>query len=61
MEPIFIEDVPSPMIEEIMNQLFESSFSTTIPIIEDVEALAKTNNETPPETLVETRTKTQPT
>ena len=61
MEPIVIEDVPSSVNEPRMNQQFENSVSTTIPIIEDVEALAKTHNETPPETLVETRTKTQPT
>ena len=50
MEPIVIEGVPSSVIEEGMNQWFKNSFSTTIPIIKDVE--------TPAETLVETLAET---
>ena len=47
VEPIGIGDFPSPMTEERMNQQFENSFSTTIPIIEDVETPTETHNETP--------------
>ena len=64
MEAIFIEDVPSPMTEEKLNQRFENSFLTSIPIIEYAETPAettiKTHDETPVETLAETGNKNQP-
>ena len=50
MEPIVIEDVPSSMNEARMNQQFENSVSTIVPIIEDAE--------TPTETHAETRIET---
>ena len=50
MEPVIIEDVPFSMTEEGMNQQFRNSFSSEIPIIEDVE----TSVETPAETVIET-------
>ena len=58
MEPIVIEDVPSSMIEEGMNPRFENSFSSTIPIIEDVETPTKTPTETPAETPAGTSVET---
>ena len=65
MELIVIEDVPSYMADEGMNLQFENSFSTTIPIIKDIETPTKTpieiHDETSVETLAETCTKTQPT
>ena len=65
VDPIVIEDVSSSMIDEGMNPWFENSFSSAIPIIEDVETLAKKpikiHDETPAERLAETHTKTQPT
>ena len=65
MELIVIEDVPSHMTEEGMNQQFENSFSTTIPIIEVAESPfetpIETHDETPAETLADTHTKTQAT
>ena len=65
VEPIATKDVPSLMITKSMNQQFENSFSTTIPIIEDDktrdETPNETHDETSAETLAETCTKTQPT
>ena len=55
MEPLVIEDVPSSMSEERMNQQYSSH--TVVPIIEDVES----PTETPVETHTETTIETQPT
>ena len=63
VEPIFIEDVPSYMIDEGMNPQFGNSFNSVIPIIEYVETPAKMpieiHDKTTTETLAETHTKTQ--
>ena len=56
LEPIVIEDVPSSVTEERMNEQFENLVGTTNPIIEDVE----THVETPIETLAETHIETTP-
>ena len=53
MQPVVIEDVPFSMTEEGTNQQFGNSFSSEIPIIEDVE----TSVETPAETTIETPAK----
>ena len=51
VEPIFIEDVPSPMTDEGMNLQFENSFSSAIPIIEYVETLIEIHDKKLAETL----------
>ena len=42
MEPIIIEDVPSPMTNETIPEWVEIPIGTTIPILEDVETHAET-------------------
>ena len=48
VEPIFIEDVPSPMTEETIHERVEFQIGTAILIVEDVE----THVETPVETHI---------
>ena len=52
MDPLFIEDVPSSVTEERMNQKYPSNIA--IPIIEDVEIPIETPVETQRETFIET-------
>ena len=58
VEPVVMEDVPFSMNEDGTNQQFGNSFSSEIPIIEDVETSvetpAETTIETPAETVIET-------
>ena len=53
VEPLVIEDVPSSVSEEMMNQQY--SPHTTIPIIEDVEIPTETPFEKHRETTIETK------
>ena len=53
VEPLVIEDVPSSMYEERMNQQYLSNI--VIPIIEDVESPTKTSTETKGEIVIETK------
>ena len=55
VEPLVIEDVPSSVTEERLNQQYPSN--TTIPVIKDGES----PTETPPETHGETFIETHPT
>ena len=52
VEPLIIEDVPSFVFEERMNQQYSSN--AAIPIIEDVEIPTETPAETNRETTIET-------
>ena len=52
VEPLVIEDVPSSVSEERMNQQYSSH--TAVPVIEDVESPIETPAETHRETTIET-------
>ena len=52
MEPLVIEDVPSSVSEERMNQHYSSHI--VVPIIEDVESPTETPAETKREIVIET-------
>ena len=47
VEPIVIEDFPSPMTEERIPEWMEIPIGTTIPILEDAETHAETPAKTP--------------
>ena len=53
VEPLIIEDVPSSMHEERMNQHYLSNTST--PIIEDVEHPTNMSSETQEDTFIDTQ------